>query len=71
VKILKCNFFLPAKNHPKNKEISFHISIFHISIFLSGGQPDRNIAHYVVATNKLSRILNKRSKNTNHVVATH
>jgi len=33
--------------------------------------PDRNIAHYVVATNKLPRILNKRSKNTNHVVARH
>jgi len=33
--------------------------------------PDRNIAHYVVATNKLPRILSKRSKNTNHVVATH
>jgi len=33
--------------------------------------PDRNVAHYVVATNKLPQILNKRSKNTNHVVATH
>ena len=32
---------------------------------------ERNIAHYVVTTNKLPRILNKRSKNTNHVVATH